>query len=314
MQPILPRAATAALIGLAGLTLTACDLPGTPSSGKPAATAQPAPPAPKPQKILAQWQSFSLSPPSYAEETLEVYDDLTCALVTAQGTRQPCQWARAEGGRLNIKFLTSGAQVVGTLQPAQSIAARKQAGTAGYLVVPLDNTRTQSFVLASSPDAPMTRNTVLGELAWSQGRYADAIAILKRSVDAGDPYARLRLGWLLATAPGFQEPELALRLMESFANQDTFAEQSALAAALAANKRFSEAVTVGEKACAKAPADQKADCNARVDLYRAKRPFLLTLAGAPATQPAETAAAAPEVKPEEKPAEKPVEKKTKGRN
>lgn len=310
MSRIFARAMSAAALGLALIAGPGCDQLSNGQAAKSPATAQPRAPVPKAQKILAQWQAFSLAPPRYGQETLEVYDDMTCALITAQGTRQPCQWSRLAGGRMQIKFLTSGAQVTATLQPAQSRAARQQPGTAGYLLIQTDPKRAERFVLASSPDAAMVRNTVTGELAWAQRRYADAIAILKNSVDAGDTYARLRLGWLLATAPGFQDPALALRLLEPFAQRATYDDQNALAAALAANQRFDEAVTVGSKACELAPVPLKSECAARVAGYRAKRPFLLTLEGVSA---APVAAAEPPP-PAEPPAEKAAETRTEKRS
>lgn len=224
-------------------------------------------------KLVATWRAYSMRPPAFALDNLLVYDNGACRVQTRQGAIDGCRWTRLDDSRLRLSLSTSEQPLVAQLLPPRALASRVQTGSAAFLRLALPNGQVQDFVLADTPDAAMTRAAVQGEFAWSNGRYEDALRAFEQAVAAGDRYSRVRLGWLLAAAEGVQQPKRAVALLEPLAETDTYAVQTAWAAALAADGRFQEAIAAGERACGRASADEAAACAERLGRYRAGEVF-----------------------------------------
>jgi Flp pilus assembly protein TadD len=124
----------------------------------------------------------------------------------------------------------------------------------------------------------------LAELLIEQGRYANAVEVLRETTTGAptDPYVRSMLAWLLATAPdaeirdGGEALTFAEAARQLSADQDPWVLDSH-AAALAEAGRFDEAVRTARAAQAAAEARGLSslwrEITERVELYRSGRPF-----------------------------------------
>jgi tetratricopeptide (TPR) repeat protein len=133
------------------------------------------------------------------------------------------------------------------------------------------------------PDNVLTLQN-LGAASARLGQAGEAVALLRRALElsADSPSVAARLAWVLAThddgAAGRAEEaiQLAERAVEATGQRDA-TTLDVLAAALAANGRFDEAIAVAESALVAASrirADELArDIRARLDLYRERRPY-----------------------------------------
>lgn len=287
-------------LALAGSLLAGCDrlpAPTTPPAGvnqaapAPAAPASPAAPAKAPAaapRLVAEWRSFAIAPPTYNLESLQVFDDGTFMLIrTREQQGLPGRWKRGPKDTLQLVMGNDPTVYIASLLPPRKRNGQAGAATASYLTVTLGGQQPRNFVRLGTPDDAMVRAAVAGEFAWQQGRPAEAFAQLRRAVAAGDDHARVRLAWRLATTRGLLQPEEAVVLLEPLAGARDYGVQNARAAALAAAGRFDEAVQVAGAACALAPADAAGGCAERLAGYREKRPVLLD----PFTPPAPAAAA-----------------------
>ncbi len=119
----------------------------------------------------------------------------------------------------------------------------------------------------------------LGVAREAQGRDADAIAALRSAVGAGGTASAARLlAWILATSPedSLRDGPEALRLARRIASQTNRADAAllqTLAAALAENGDFARAADAQARALELLPAGQRAEAHARLELYRAERPY-----------------------------------------
>lgn len=134
-----------------------------------------------------------------------------------------------------------------------------------------------------------------------QGRFADAIRLLREGLESGVTAVELRnaLAWLLATVPDatLRDPQEALKLArevnEAAQKQDP-EYLDTLAAALAANGQFDAAAAAEQQAIQQAGDGADAETleayRQRLNRYRQHRPYTLSPpasqpASAPATQP-----------------------------
>lgn len=126
----------------------------------------------------------------------------------------------------------------------------------------------------------------LGRACLAQGRWQEALQLLRRSVELapGDRRFLLELAWALATCPdaALRNAPEAVRLAETACTPgrgDSADGLDVLAAAYAAAGRFSEAVAVGrravESARATAGVHSASAIQARLGLYERGQPFVL---------------------------------------
>lgn len=255
-------------------SLTACAPDSEPTGASPAVASTDNPAsasaATKPT-LLARWQSFSYNPPRYAVETLEIYNDFSCAIASkGQTGATPCHWARADNDQLTISFPKRSDTLSASLRPAKSIKGKQQPGVAGYLVVTLAENKRQIFVLDGSEDAQMVRDAIDGESLWIAGQRQQAVEKLNSALQRGSTYARLRLGWLYASNSDFLQPALALKLLLPLRNNQSYPVQNALAVAYAADGNFPKAIQHATLACALGNSEQQQDCQRRLAKYRSK--------------------------------------------
>ena len=253
--------------------LTACSQNEQPSSktSNQTETVQPVP------RLLADWRSFSYNPPKYGIERLLVYSDHNCTIeMPEQRSTRPCQWERMPNDRLRIVFDSVNSAVAARLLPPLSVAGRKKAGTAAYLVVDLKNGQKQLFVLKDSPDNDMVLDTVKGLLLWRRGNHGQAMQLLRTAFNQGSPYARLQLAFIHAASPEFLQPKTAMKLIEPLMKKrDNFEVMNTAATVLAANGRFKEAVATAKAACRVTPESLRPLCQQRLALYEQGKPYRL---------------------------------------
>ena len=121
---------------------------------------------------------------------------------------------------------------------------------------------------------------MLGNALWALGRAEEAIEQLEAALRQrpGWPIAANNLAWMLATAPdpALRDPERAVGLAEetlAVAPQDAGALDT-LAAAHAASGRFDRALELARRARDAGDPREAADIEARIALYRQRRPYL----------------------------------------
>jgi len=268
------------LILASGLWITSCSRQTDEPTAEPTAKSTSTPAMTKPEKkLLAEWRSFSYSPPRYAVEAVLIYDDFSCVVAEAANkTRSPCSWKRSDSDHMQIDF-PNHSKVTAKLNPPLSKAGKKHPGTAGYLVIPLDKTRQQLFVLAGSEDDKMVIDTVRGESNWEKRRYNDAVRELRNALAKGSVYARLRLAWIYSTTKEFHLPVVALKLLHPLrVNDHNYGVMDTFAAAYAANGQYRDAVTAAETACKLAPEPQKPACLQRLASFKSGQPVVTALA------------------------------------
>ena len=131
------------------------------------------------------------------------------------------------------------------------------------------------------PDNVLTLQN-LGAVSARLGQVGEAVVLLRRALElsADSPSVAARLAWVLATHDHAGRPEEAIELAESAVAATGRRDATTLdilAAALAANRRFDEAIGVAESAlvaASRARADDLArDIRARLALYRERRPY-----------------------------------------
>jgi len=267
------------LILASGLWITSCSRQTDEPTAEPTAKSTSTPAMTKPEKkLLAEWRSFSYSPPRYAVEAVLIYDDFSCVVAEAANkTRSPCSWKRADGDGLLIDF-PNQSKVTAKLNPPLSNAGKKQPDTAGYLVISLDENRRQLFVLAGSEDDKMVVDTVRGENHWEQRRYREAVKELRNALAKGSVYARLRLAWIYSTTTEFHLPAVALKLLHPLrVNNNSYGVVDSFAAAYAANGQFDKAVIAGERACELAPKPEVSACLTRLSGFKAGQAVVTAL-------------------------------------
>jgi len=139
-----------------------------------------------------------------------------------------------------------------------------------------------------------------GAILHAQGDAAGAIRALRQAHELAPEHPQIanHLAWCLATTPGLTPPERAAALPLAEQAVAATGRQSAavldtLAAALAANGHFADALRVVEEALARAqaqgPPELLAELRQRLELYRSGQPYLAPSAsGASETQRADS--------------------------
>jgi len=119
-----------------------------------------------------------------------------------------------------------------------------------------------------------------GDLQADMGNYADALADYARTIELDPEFAHAyRNGaWLLATCPDerYRDPEnavLGAQQALEYSYGDRHIALDTLAAALASNGQFEEAVATVAQAVETAPEDAKIMYLSRLELYQAHEPF-----------------------------------------
>ena len=132
---------------------------------------------------------------------------------------------------------------------------------------------------SDDPDALNLRGNLREDQRDYRGALADYEAAVKLT-EKEDPGPLNDLAWVLATAPeaqlrnGQRAMQLATKAVELDGGQD-WNSVDTLAAACAENKQFEAAVKLEEDAIKKAPAEEQAELKARLELYRAQKPYRL---------------------------------------
>jgi len=128
----------------------------------------------------------------------------------------------------------------------------------------------------TSPDVICSR----GDLQADMGNYADALADYARTIELDPEFAHAyRNGaWLLATCPDerYRDPEnavLGAQQALEYSYGDRHVALDTLAAALASNGQFEEAIDTVTQAVEVAPEDAKTTYLSRLELYQAHEPF-----------------------------------------
>ena len=138
--------------------------------------------------------------------------------------------------------------------------------------------------LAMEPELPAA-NLNLGSLLWERGQTDEGLALLRKAHASAphDPLVGNALAWCLATTPGLPDSDRALALdlarrAASATASPSVSVLDTLAAALAANGQFAEAVATAERAMALAgsakDAGRAAEFRARLELYRRGQPYV----------------------------------------
>jgi hypothetical protein len=268
---------------LAALTvLPGCDRPGEPDARHAPAPGGKAETGSAPA-LLAQWNSYSFQPPHYAYETIRMFDDGRCEVGASSGETVPaCRWNSDGKGALEISVGASDHQLrtlQGILQGSMLDDAQDRT-TGRYLQVDLGEGHNQVFVMADTDDAALVQTAIEAEQAWNTGHYARAVDKFRHAADQGNLYARMRLGWILATARAFRDPPAALAMLEPLGQHENYNVVSALAAAHAANGDFAAAVQQATRACEMARSDPPnfEQCTKRLALFRDGKPYLMPIA------------------------------------
>ena len=136
-------------------------------------------------------------------------------------------------------------------------------------------------LFAKYPSAHANRGFALRQL----GRSEEAVADFEKALafDPGSQEIANDAAWLLATCsdPKIRNPKRAIELAEfacQAANRKEGSYLDTLAAAYAAAERFDDAVKVGEEALELLKTDNQAvEVHARLELYRAKKPYVETI-------------------------------------
>lgn len=269
-------------IVLAALSiLPGCDRPGEPDANRAPAPGSVAGTGSAPA-VLAQWNSYSFQPPHYAYETIRMFDDGRCEVSASSGETVPaCRWNSDGKGALQISVGASDDQLrtlQGVLQGSMLDDAQDRT-TGRYLQLNLGEGHNQVFVMADTDDAVMVQTAVEAEQAWNAGQYARAVGKFRHVADQGNLYARMRLGWILATTQEFMDPSAALVMLETLGQHENYNVVSALAAAHAANGDFSAAVQQATRACEMARSDPPnfEQCTKRLALFREGKPYIMRL-------------------------------------
>ncbi len=120
------------------------------------------------------------------------------------------------------------------------------------------------------------------EKAIATMKYDEAVMRLQRGlgVDPTRDDVRLRLAWLLATAPSksLRDAPQAVELVEAVTPSPTleaWVRLDVLSVALAANGRFEEAIEAANAAAETCPDTEKEAIESRAKLFRQKKPFRL---------------------------------------
>jgi len=128
----------------------------------------------------------------------------------------------------------------------------------------------------TSPDIVCSR----GDLQADMGNYGDALADYARTIELDPEFAHAyRNGaWLLATCPDerYRDPENAILGAQQaleYSYGDRHIALDTLAAALASNGQFDEAIATVAQAVETAPEDAKITYLSRLELYQANEPF-----------------------------------------
>lgn len=150
------------------------------------------------------------------------------------------------------------------------------------------NTRARLHAQAKIVYAELTA----AETAILGMQYKEAVMRLDRAlgVDATRDDVRLRLAWLLATAPqdSLRDGPRALKLVEALADSTTIPEwtrQDVLAAALAETGDFEAAIETAKEAAQASPAVEQGEIKARAVVYEKKKPFRLDAPARPKSGP-----------------------------
>lgn len=267
---------------LAALTvLPGCDRPREPDADRLPATGGEAETGPVPA-LLAQWDSYSFQPPYYGYEKIRMFDDGGCEVSASSGNTVPaCRWSSDGKGALQIGVGASDQQLrtlQGVLQGSMLDEAQDRT-TGRYLQLDLGEGRNQVFVMADTEDAAMVRTAIEAEQAWNAGQAARAVGKFQHAADQGNLYARMRLGWILATTEEFLDPSAALAMLEPLGEHENYNVVSALAAAHAANGEFDAAVEAATRACEMARSDPPnfEQCTKRLALFREGKPYIMAV-------------------------------------
>lgn len=112
------------------------------------------------------------------------------------------------------------------------------------------------------------------------GQWSNASADYRAAIKVDEGYGRgyRAAAWLMATCPDpkYRNEALAVRAAEAAIELDgaeDYLYHDALAAALAANGKYSEAVSAAEEALAIAPEEARLSVEERLALYRAGKPY-----------------------------------------
>jgi hypothetical protein len=125
----------------------------------------------------------------------------------------------------------------------------------------------------------MVEATIEAEQAWNAGKHALAVGKFRHAADQGNLYARMRLGWILATTQEFLDPYAALAMLGTLGEHENYNVVSALAAAHAANGDFAAAVQAATRACEMARSDPPnfEQCTKRLALFREGKPYIVDM-------------------------------------
>ena len=272
---------------LTAILLTALTvLPGCDRPGEPDADRSPAPGAGaetgSTPALLAQWDSYSFQPPLYAHEKILMFDDGRCEVGASSGETVPaCRWDSDGEGALQIGVGATDQQLrtlTGILQGSMLHDAQDRT-TGRYLQIDLGEGRNQVFVMADTGDAAMVQTAIEAEQAWNAGQSARAVGKFQHAADQGNLYARMRLGWILATTKEFLDPPAALATLDPLRQHENYNVVSARAAAHAANGDFAAAVQQATRACEMTRSDPPnfEQCTKRLALFREGKPYIMDI-------------------------------------
>jgi hypothetical protein len=239
-------------------------------------------PLPPEPRLLASWSAYNYQPPFYSSEELLLYEDGGCALQGPAAEPYPvCRWRSDGENRLELKLGTSAE----TLVPLTGVLADSALNDLPaddapcYLHLDFGRGHQRIFVLEGSRDAKMVRTAIEAEHAWTHQQLWKAIGKYQHAVDMGSPYARMRLGWILATTEELLDAQEAVALLEPMKDRDSYHVANALAAAYAAAGDFDTAVAEATRACrlARPRSTVNEECLSRLYLYRQQQPYLVSL-------------------------------------
>lgn len=239
---------------------------------------------------VARWDAYNYRPPFYAGDELLIYEDGHCVLLRPAAEPHPfCHWKADRENRFEIRF-GSAAEALVTATGFLAASALADLGaddSPRYLYLDFGQGRARVYVLDGSRDAEMVRMAVEAEQAWTRQEVWKAIGKYQQAVDMGSPYARMRLGWILATTQELLDAHHAIALLEPIKDRSNYHVARALGAAYAAAGDFRSAVEEATRACglARSQSPRHDECLFQLSRYRQRKVYVVSLNQGAASQP-----------------------------